>query len=272
MTVAVLLEQTVPRRVTTLAAAVAGLVLLTGLAVPAAAGASGTGKNRARAACPAVIVVGARGSGEAMSANTEGVGPEVDGFVASLRLYLGRSTTVRVDADVYPAVAISPTLTITSSFATSVQDGTVAADALVAKDVASCPASSIVLAGYSQGAEVVHQAALGLTRARGRHVAAIALLSDPLRDTADSTAANELTDDYSGAPHGDGVFGARLLPSWARGKAAQFCTVLDAVCNYTPAVLAYDDAVGFAPHLRNYAPQSAASLAAAAWAGAEILG
>jgi len=259
----------VPCRAAALVTTLAGLVLL--LLLPVAAPSGATTAKKRTATCPKVIVIGARGSGEAMAAATHGVGPEVDGFVAGLRLYLGRSVRVRVDDDVYPAAAISPTLTITSSFATSVQDGTAAADRLVAKDVKACPHSAIVLAGYSQGAEVVHQAALGLTRAQGRHVTAIVLLADPLRDSADPAAANELTDDYAGAPHGDGVFGARLLPQWAHGRAAQFCTVLDAVCNYTPTTLSYDDLVGFAPHLRNYAPQSPTSLAAAAWAGAEIL-
>jgi cutinase len=151
------------------------VLVMAGVGGVAAAGLIGPGAASADAAesCPDVEVVFARGTAE-----PGGVGRVGQAFVDSLRSDLGGS--VGVYAVNYPA---------SYDFLQSAPLGAGDASAHIQATVASCPATSIVLGGYSQGAAVVDlitadpAAAFGYAQpmppAVAGHVAAVAVLGNP---------------------------------------------------------------------------------------------
>jgi cutinase len=152
------------------AALVSGVTLAAPAVLPS--GATGIGLAEA-AACPAIQVVFARGTGE-----PDGTGRVGEAFVDALRpLVKGKS--VDVYAVNYPA---------TRDFLRAA-DGANDASLFVQNTAATCPDTKIVLGGYSQGAAVVDiitvadQPTLGFAEPMpaniGDHVAAVAVFGNP---------------------------------------------------------------------------------------------
>ncbi|KWX67864.1 cutinase family protein [Mycobacterium sp. NAZ190054] len=145
----------------------AGGVLAAGLIGPGAASAQAQ-------SCPDVEVVFARGTAE-----PAGIGRVGDAFVDALRHDLA-GRTVDVYAVSYPA---------SYDFLQSTPVGADDASAHIQATAASCPATSIVLGGYSQGAAAVDlitadpNATFGFGRpmppAVADHVAAVAVFGNP---------------------------------------------------------------------------------------------
>jgi Cutinase len=148
--------------------AAAGVVVAGGLAVAPfsfAAQAPGDG-------CADVEIIGAR-------ASTERAGLGVLIGPLAQRVTRGTARTVRSTAVEYPATL--------GNYQNSVRQGVADMAEKIEATVASCPDTKIVLAGYSQGAQVVGDTIAGAGR-RGRpavdaaaidQVAAIALFGDP---------------------------------------------------------------------------------------------
>lgn len=151
-------------------------LVMAGVGGVAAAGLIGPGAASAEAAeaCSDVEVVFARGTAE-----PAGLGRVGQAFVNELQNNLG-GQTVSVYAVNYPA---------SYDFLQSAPQGAADASARIQATVASCPATSIVLGGYSQGAAVVDliTADPGATFGFGQpmppavadHVAAVAVLGNP---------------------------------------------------------------------------------------------
>ena len=152
-------------------------LVMVGVGGVAAAGLIGPGAASAEAAesCSDVEVVFARGTAE-----PAGLGRVGQAFVNELKNDLG-GRTVSVYAVNYPA---------SYDFLQSAPLGAADASGHIQATVASCPATSIVLGGYSQGAAVVDliTADPGATFGFGQpmppavagHVAAVAVLGNPL--------------------------------------------------------------------------------------------
>ncbi|GAB3229047.1 cutinase family protein [Mycolicibacterium hippocampi] len=151
-------------------------LVMAGVGGVAAAGLIGPGAANAYAAeaCPDVEVVFARGTAEPV-----GVGRVGQAFVEDLRSSLS-GQSVGVYAVNYPA---------SYDFLQSAPQGADEASAHIQATVASCPDTSIVLGGYSQGAAVVDlitadpNATFGFGRpmppAVADHVAAVAVFGNP---------------------------------------------------------------------------------------------
>ncbi|TQS40154.1 cutinase family protein [Cryptosporangium phraense] len=199
-------------------------------AVPAAATDSG---------CGDVTVVFARGSGQRLGQR------ESAAFLTSFSARLGvdvRATayelgTASYGGARYPAVGVGvnssdafANLLDAASFWTgneggryraSVASGVAELRAYVGSRLAACPGERVVLAGYSQGAQVVGDALPGLPRDR---VAYVGLFGDPKLSL----------------PEGRGVFPAacrgRSLSPWRRGSVGCYTDngVLDARSPYVP--------------------------------------
>ena len=132
----------------------AGTVLSTGLVLPAASADP----------CPAVQVVYARGTNE-----PPGLGFVGQAFTDSLSAQLpGR--TVAVYAVNYPA---------SDDYLRSAAVGAEDARAQIQGIVANCPATKLVLGGYSQGASVTELTTADLPPQTAGHIAAIALFGSP---------------------------------------------------------------------------------------------
>jgi Cutinase len=164
-------------------------------------------------ACPGVDFIGARGSGEPFG-GFDGMGPAVDQMSRVLRTGLAKSgldmqtvgvhysadsadelrpsRSERALLDVAPAAALAVyAYHNLRPFLHSIDTGIADTISLANDEVAKCPATELVLAGYSQGAMVIHQAELQL-RSRPRtfqRIAGTLLLADG--DRVSYTRAHE---------------------------------------------------------------------------------
>jgi hypothetical protein len=226
------------RRIVTLscAAAVAGAAFV-GLTA---------GTAQATPGCPDVHWIGAAGSGERDGTDLttyNGMGRVVDASLNDLAAELQRDgRTITAEAVDYPAVPVPGEdggVGQWLGFMGSVDAGTATLANQYNAFVAQCPTSKVVLAGYSQGAMVVHRnlAALGASP----NLAAALLIADGDRLPVDPTFNLGTA---SGIPErGKGV--AQDWPILAHAPAAlapaigartiSVCNLNDEVCDYNAA-------------------------------------
>jgi hypothetical protein len=147
-----------------------------------------TTPSSARAATPncsaGVYVIGARGSGQLPNRSP---GSTVGDFIARLQLQGGRGS-VDDDGLDYPAINLEDWALIrhganqkADQYFKSVETGVDNLTAAVRRRVHDCPQQRIVLAGYSQGAEVVRRS-LGQLISVAPHIGAVVLFGDPQFD------------------------------------------------------------------------------------------
>jgi hypothetical protein len=220
---------------------VAALILVTPGIPPASAATT----------CPTVFFMGARGSGE-----PAGFGAVISHVDTQFKAQIGTAATVEDFAIPYPAIAI--TLPQLGGYPSSVQAGADSAVSFIQQMNGICPKSVFVLAGWSQGADVVastmYQVA-GFPDLEARVVGAT-LFGDPQFNP--NSAA-----DVSGTTTGlQGVFGSRPeFPSSSVNRIHSYCRDGDAVCNYEPAGFA-KFLLGKGPHFGYVNPGPESQLAA----------
>lgn len=150
-------------------------------------------------ACPDVEVVFARGTTE-----PPGVGGIGQAFVDSLRAQLGERS-LGVYAVNYPA---------SRDFSRSTTAGADDTSAHVQSMARNCPATRMVLGGYSQGAGVIDLATHDLPAPVANHVAAAALFGGPSSSFADSLSPGPLP---------------QVAPQYA-AKTIDLCVPNDPIC------------------------------------------
>jgi Cutinase len=223
------------RRITMLASAVAvaGATII-GLS----AGSAG-----AQSTCPDVHWIGAAGSGERAGTDLtaySGMGRVIYQSLGDLSSQLQHDgRTITAEAVDYPAVPVPDQDGGAGEwlgFMGSVDAGTKALGEQYASFVQQCPTSKVVLAGYSQGAMIVHRNLQAL--AASPNVAAVLLIADGDRRPEDPTLNLGTA---SGIPgRGKGVAQdwpilahapAPLAPEIA-ARTISVCDLNDAVCDY----------------------------------------
>ena len=124
-------------------------------------------------------------------------------------------------------------------FLDSVKDGTNAAEEQFEAFTAKCPDTKVVLAGYSQGAMVIHRNLYDL--ADDPHVAAALLIADGDRLPVDTTIDLGSTAIVPGTGQGVGQEHSFLastdtskLPPEIGARTISVCDVGDPVCDYNP--------------------------------------
>ncbi|MET8152296.1 cutinase family protein [Actinoplanes sp. NPDC049668] len=193
-------------------------------------------------ACPDVEIIGARGTTERPGLGVL-IGP------LAQQLTRGLSQTVRATAVDYPA---------SFNYQASVRQGVTALAADLERTAAACPRTRFVLAGYSQGANVVGDALVGRS-AGGRaaagqpavpaalsgRVAAVLLFGDP------TFTAGESFNVTDGARSGILARGDGRLDAFA-ARTRSFCNRNDRFCQGGTSLAAhldyskfFGDAVGF---------------------------
>lgn len=214
------------------AAAVAGAALI-GLAGPAAAEPS----------CPDVHWIGVAGSGErdGNPAVNGGMGRVVYQSLQDFsRLVQQDGRTMTAEAVVYPAVAVPADgdLIGWGGFMGSVDAGVAALANQYAAFTQRCPATSVVLAGYSQGAMVVHRNLH--TLAASPNLAAALLVADGDRLPTDPTINMGTVTNVPGAGLGVAqdwpilAHAPAALPVSVGSRTISVCNLGDAVCDYDP--------------------------------------
>ena len=189
-------------------------VVVAGMAVAGLAGLS-TGTASAAPACGDYHFIGAAGSGQrdgaGLTANG-GMGGVVYQSYLQLRDELAASgRTITAEAVQYPAapVPLEGGIGGWMDFMDSVEDGTDAAAEQFEAFTEQCPNTKVVLAGYSQGAMVIHRNLEDL--ADDPHVAAALLIADGDRLPVDTTINMGSTADAS-AQRGQGRRSGALVP------------------------------------------------------------
>jgi Ca2+-binding RTX toxin-like protein/lysophospholipase L1-like esterase len=218
---------------------VAGLLGLTAIAALAAApGAAADPVDVERwslgDACPDVLVVGARGSGQedgqggyAGDSPTLGLGAEVHGFTRHLAGRLtGDGLSIAAWPNPYPAVPVSEAISGDPDYFESVDAGKANTTLVVAVVAEQCgDATRIVLVGYSQGADVARRGAGFVDPDDEASIAALVLIADPQHDP-DAGGYR-----VGGAPSDKGgIIGREAPPDWLRDRTTHVCVDHDLVC------------------------------------------
>ncbi|TSE01462.1 cutinase family protein [Skermania sp. ID1734] len=199
-----------------------------------------------------IVVLGAEGSGE-RAGGPPGLGPEVGFAVADIRNRLEpQGIQVSATALDYPANAVESLKSeqgvrdflagIGSGVSNAIQD-----IAAIDRQLGSCPGARIVLAGYSQGAMVMHRVLDQLhgpgPNANPRfldRIAAVLLIADgdkvpgdtdhlyPAAQTATTSGISTSVAPISGAT-------TTAFPADVRDRVFSVCLVGDPVCDFQPS-------------------------------------
>jgi len=224
------------RRLAVVAAMVAGVLPLITQASSAATGLP----------CTPVLVVGARGSGEAFDPGSAGMGPTAYSAYQLLATQLGSVHTATDGID-YPAQDVfTAAATAGALYQSSVAVGVSRVAADLAGQLVSCPTQRFVLLGYSQGADVMSSYLQGLVpnpgttdRAILARIAGISLFGDPRFNPADlgidqGTYSSSLSGMFATWPVNFSLEGARPLYSpVTRSLVRSYCLKGDLVCNWS---------------------------------------
>ena len=215
-----------------------------------------------------MIFIGARGSGEPIKSSSHGLGDAVNIMASSMNAALGaHGLVMRIFADPYPADPVGDLYpskdeaivmaTALAPFADavwaghmhkyfrSIDTGVANAISAAAQDVAQCPGTALVLAGYSQGAMVMHQAESKLAATHEtnvlNHIAGTLLLGDG--DRVPNTKAIQ----FGTSKQGEGIQTylyrvAHVSTHDVESPAAtaNICDEDDIVCDFNPKRLLRD--------------------------------
>ncbi|OCB48841.1 cutinase [Mycobacterium vulneris] len=217
--------------------ALASAAVLAGTAVGFAAGTA-----QASPGCPDLHWIGVAGSGERDNPTTDaGMGRVVYNSLRDLSRWVQQDgRTITAEAVVYPAAPVPADgdLLGWGGFMSSVDAGVAALGNQYAAFTQQCPASKVVLAGYSQGAMVVHRNLAGL--AGSPNLVAALLVADGDRLPADPTVNLGTATAVAGAGAGKGVaqdwpilaHAPAPLPATIGSRTISVCDRGDAVCDY----------------------------------------
>ncbi len=196
-----------------------------------------------RDGCADVFVVGVRGSGQS------GYGQQVSGAIDVIVEQIVSSGRTVTDVPLeYPAISVSDSfglVLINGDYDRSVERGVQELRSVLAQESVRCGASSIVLVGYSQGAQVIKEAVAGSVP--DVRIGALVLLADPTRDPSQPGVTR------IGAPSTarGGSFGPLGLPEHLRPLTIDVCVLGDVVCESGRLVIGahvngYSDLAGVA--------------------------
>lgn len=251
-----------------------------------------------------VVVIGARGSNERLDeglytdqkvASLYGLGKPVSYAADELRKQFTNATKIRFMDLPYGAVEADNAFWQRNFYAQSVYGGVHVAAGYVRALNEKCPSAKIVLIGYSQRAQVMHNlvappatipAAHRLTAAQLKSIAAVELIADPIRNGSDSATRYWLANgqpttwsstlSYTGQKNvavfkqkgalAQGVpvpMPAMNFPTEFNGRVLNFCQPFDLICNGAP--VAGSGTHGTAYH------NAAAHAGPSKWIGARVM-
>ncbi|CAD6441538.1 41439ca5-de77-4b9d-94bc-f58bb9fa23c7 [Sclerotinia trifoliorum] len=187
------------------------------LATPILRGSSGNVKAAAGAsACAPMMLIFARGTTETGTLGTV-AGPPL---VAALGQVAGGASKVAAQGVPYPA-------DIPGFLAGGDANGSKMMAQMISTAVTNCPQSKIVMSGYSQGGQLVHNAAKMLPAATMAKVSAVVIFGDPNNGSpvAGASAAKTKVICHTGdniCAHGDLILAPHLTYGMDAGTAAAF--------------------------------------------------
>ena len=203
-----------------------------------------TGTANAAPGCPDVHWIGAAGSGERTEyevVQNEGMGAIVYQSYQALAQQLAQEgRTITAEAVNYPAEDVPDDAGVGDwlEYMGSVDAGTAALGGQYAEFTARCPESKVVLAGYSQGAMVVHRNLVNI--GANPNMSAALLIADGDRHPDDTTVnigtASTNPEKTGGAAQDWPILAhaPAILPANIGVRTISVCDAGDAVCDYDP--------------------------------------
>lgn len=234
----------------------AGVLTMTaglGLTAPAltAPAQASSAASRPAAACPAVYFLGARGSGEKgpgtpgwhSTGGSLGLGGEISDVYSRLRADLSGLESVQGVSVRYAADSVWTLVRHRASYFKGLSDGVSATVGDLTGQASRCPKQRFVLAGFSQGAMVMHRALhrLGASaagrRALGR-VAAAVLIGDGDQVPRDTRVVRYGTAPLSAKGIGQQFSGlsgasAKKFSASVGSRVLSVCNEYDVVCDWS---------------------------------------
>jgi hypothetical protein len=139
--------------------------------------------------CSDVLFLGARGSGEygpgspgwpakQTARDPHGLGGPVSSLYSSLLAGLAGRETIQTLSLAYDSSSVTTLLTSASAYFGNLQAGVDWADTILTLQAAACPDQVIVLAGYSQGAMIMHRLTHNFGTKLLHRVGAVVLIAD----------------------------------------------------------------------------------------------
>lgn len=230
-----------------LATTVAVVCSLSMTAVPAAT-AAGRVTLATAAGCPDVLFVGARGSGESGQAthkDPHGLGPTVNSAYSRLYSRISQDRSVQVVSVPYPADNVSVLLDGRSGirkYFSGLSDGVDWTMSYLTSRAQACPHQQIVLAGFSQGAMVMHRV-LHQLAATSADAGILNRLADAILVGDGDQVPNDNQIRFgSAAGNARGIgqadrtvshSSAAMFPSSIGGRVLSVCNRHDIVCGWT---------------------------------------
>jgi Cutinase len=192
----------------------------------------------ASVACPRVIVYYSRGSGQGLGDKpSESTSPRDELHRALDTTYPAANSLV---ANAYPAVSIRielfghrpPSIPRRAKYLASVASGVQVARYNLVSLSELCPLSHLVVAGYSQGADVTRRAVAELPSDTVRHIAAVLLFGDPyfMPGEPGVTAVDGAADRHVGLLRQVHIGSPAPLPGALYGKVFSWCRPKDVFC------------------------------------------
>jgi len=193
--------------------------------------------------CTPILVIGARGSGDAYQKGTNGLwgfnGP-LSPLVHGLMQYYGSSNVTPYGLP-YPADPVDipqhlDNVIFSTGYQLSVQYGIEDLITTVTTQAQACPSQMIDLIGYSQGADVVNSTIPLLSQQVRDHINGVVTFGDPQfggRNAEDRGSYNPADNGLEAS-----VYGPRPeLPADILTKSRSYCDGTDYVCNVSPKSL-----------------------------------
>jgi len=195
--------------------------------------------------CGDVLFLGARGSGQAAGGASAdagtGMGPQV--YAAYQRMASDRpDRTITPRAVVYPAQEVQALALDSAAYFAGLEQGVRDVKRTLRSEALRCPDQRLVLAGYSQGAMVMHRALQDLSSAKDpAAVDILARLDGALLLADGDRIAKDRTTNYGSAGRSQGISyevgqqsrarGTRL-PRKVANRVQSICEQADTVCDF----------------------------------------
>ncbi len=190
-------------------------------------------------------MIGSRGSGETQGSSDWdlGLGPPSYAFAIALgKLLPGVEYTYNAPPG-YPAVNASTVITLKPKYIASVLGGEAQLLELIRDEQTKCPSTRLILAGYSQGAELTARAYLVAIHKKAvfESIVGIVLFGDPLYNRVDpADRQTALQKSTQGALKHNGALAEAAAPWYVAppdsfpastiGKVLSYCLIDDYVC------------------------------------------
>jgi len=180
--------------------------------------------------CPKLQFVGVRGSGETRKDNG-GYGSTVANIKNIIENKVNGTKSTPID---YPAIPVGyGGSTYLSEYEISMAKGRDALDVFLTKFVVDCPHTYVILAGYSQGAQVAGDEFANLTTNEKGHIAALILIGDPRFNPNQPAVDNGNYDKKLSGIYQIVVPDMRVIPDIWVPNVKSYCAKDDPICNYS---------------------------------------